>query len=395
MVRLQLEVMHRLWNLTSYTEKPYLRVRDLDESLATSHLSNQTGITVDSDPSTLFSGNNSCVLTPEVTQGPYWVQGELVREDITEGGDGIPLTLDIQIIDVNTCEPVPEAFLEIWHCNSTGVYSGVVASGNGNIDDESNLDKTFLRGLQQSDDDGVVTFDTLFPGHYTGRATHIHVISTLDATVNANETISGGSIAHVGQMFFDQDLIKNAETVEPYVSNTQTLTTNAEDSILAEEAATVDPFIEYILVGDDISEGIFGWLSFGIDTSSTYDISPAAYLTEDGGVENANFGGGGPGGNGTAPPGGAPNGTDSTSNSTVSTGTATSSASSTPVVLTVSSSIAGEVLPVSSGALPSGARPSGAPHSGRPAGALPSGIRTRVRPSGPVHSGPVPSANPV
>lgn len=157
------------------TEKPYLRARDLEGVLATDHKSNLTGITVDSGPSILFAGNNSCILTPETTQGPYWVQGELVREDITDDEEGVPLTLDIQIIDVKTCEPVPDAFLEIWHCNSTGVYSGVVANGNGNTDDTTNLDKTFHRGIQQSNEDGVVTFETFFPGHYTGRA----VCSTL------------------------------------------------------------------------------------------------------------------------------------------------------------------------------------------------------------------------
>jgi protocatechuate 3,4-dioxygenase beta subunit len=113
------------------------------------------------------------VLSPEVTQGPYWVQGELVREDITDDQEGVPLTLDIQIIDVKTCEPVPEAFLEIWHCNSTGVYSGVVANGNGNANDTTNLDNTFHRGIQKSDEDGVVVFETQFPGHYTGRAVSI------------------------------------------------------------------------------------------------------------------------------------------------------------------------------------------------------------------------------
>jgi protocatechuate 3,4-dioxygenase beta subunit len=55
-----------------------------------------------------------------------------------------------------------------------GVYSGVIASGNGNSNDDSNLDATFLRGLQKTDDEGVAQFQTIFPGHYTGRATHIH-----------------------------------------------------------------------------------------------------------------------------------------------------------------------------------------------------------------------------
>lgn len=364
--------------LTIKTEAPYLRVRDLDSVLATSHKSNLTGITVDSDPSVLFSGNNSCILTPEVTQGPYWVQGELLREDITEDGEGVPLTLDIQIIDVNTCEPVPQAFLEIWHCNSTGVYSGVVANGNGNSEDTTNLDNTFLRGIQQSDEDGVVTFQTLFPGHYTGRATHIHVMTSQDATVNANETLSGGSVTHVGQMFFDQDLISQVETVEPYASNTQDITKNADDSILAEEAGTVDPFIEYILLGEDVSDGVFGWLAFGMDTTNSFNITPAAYLTADGGVANENAGAGmgggppggngtGPGGNGTAPGGNSTAPSGATPSDAVASTIASSSASVGSTLSTVASSIAiasfavGEMLSRLPGK--AGGRPTDAPQS--------------------------------
>jgi protocatechuate 3,4-dioxygenase beta subunit len=151
-------------------EKAYLRARDLDSVLATDHASNLTGITASTDPSLLFTSNNSCILTPEVTQGPYWVQGELIRQDVTEDQEGVPLHLDIQLINVNTCEPVPQVYLELWHCNSTGVYSGVVANGNGDSSDETNLNATFLRGIAQADASGVVQFDTLFPGHYTGRA---------------------------------------------------------------------------------------------------------------------------------------------------------------------------------------------------------------------------------
>ncbi|EUC40310.1 hypothetical protein COCMIDRAFT_9781 [Bipolaris oryzae ATCC 44560] len=290
--------------------KPYLQARDLDTVLATDHKSNLTCITPDTDASVLFSGNNSCILSPETTQGPYWVSGELIRQDMTDGEPGVPLTLDIQIIDVNTCKPVPQVYLEAWHCNSTGVYSGVVANGNGNSSDESNLNATFGRGINLSDDDGVVTFETVFPGHYTGRATHIHVLSHVGASLNANNTLAGGNITHVGQLFFDQDLISLVETQEPYASNTQELTTNADDDILAGEAAEVDPFVEYVLLGDDVSEGIFGWIAFGMDTAASYDVSPAVYYTSEGGVENedSNIGGGGSPPNGTAPTGNPPSG---------------------------------------------------------------------------------------
>lgn len=283
----------------------------------------------------------------------------------------MPLHLDIQVIDVNTCEPVPSVYLELWHCNSTGVYSGVVASGNGDSSDETNLDNTFLRGISQADDSGVVQFDTLFPGHYTGRATHIHVMThTLDATVNDNNTLAGASVTHVGQMFFDQDLIEAVDVVEPYASNTQQITENSEDSILSEEASDVDPMVEYVLLGDDVSEGIFGWLAFGMDSGASYNVTPAANLYADGGVANANsgMGGGGapPGSNGTGgaptgamPSGAAPSGaTDLALGSTLTTVVASSAAASSSVISSaVSSSVAVSVAP--------SAAPSKAPQGGK------------------------------
>jgi hypothetical protein len=105
-------------------------------------------------------------------------------------------------------------------------------------------------------------------------------------------------------------LISQVDTVSPYSENTQVLTTNAEDSIFAEEAATSDPVVEYSLIGDTIADGIFAWVSFGVDLTQQLTVSPASTLTENGGVANANSGfggGGGPGGNSTggAPPSGA------------------------------------------------------------------------------------------
>lgn len=95
----------------------------------------------------------------------------------------------------------------------------------------------------------------------------------------------------------------------PYSENTQVLTTNAEDSIFSEEAATSDPVVEYSLIGETIADGIFAWVSFGVDLTQQITVSPASTLTENGGVENENSGmggGGGPGGNSTG--GAAPSG---------------------------------------------------------------------------------------
>ncbi|KAI1084210.1 aromatic compound dioxygenase [Whalleya microplaca] len=277
--------------------------RDLDSVLATNHNSSDLGYTPNTDATTLFTGYNSCLLTPEVTQGPYYVGGEYVRENVIEDQEGVDTILDYQVIDINTCEPVTDVYVEMWHCNATGVYGGIVASGNGDNSDDSNINNTWLRGIQKTDSDGVAQFESIFPGHYTSRATHIHIMIHQNATLLANSTLGNNvSASHVGQAFFDQDLITAVELTEPYNTNTQELTTNADDSILSEETATdgVDPFYEYTYLGDDVTDGLFAWIAFGINATSSQDITPAAFFYKEGGVSNPNSGSSGPGG---SPPG--------------------------------------------------------------------------------------------
>lgn len=231
----------------------------------------------------------------------------------------------------------------MWHCNSTGVYSGIVASGNGDSSDETNIDNTWLRGIQLTDDDGVAQFESVFPGHYTSRATHIHIMIHTNATLLANQTLGMDNYAsHVGQAFFDQDLITEVELLAPYNTNTQDITTNADDSIMSEEVATdgVDPVMEYTMLGDSLSDGLFAWLAFGINSTLSSSVTPAAYLYAEGGVANSNSGGGsggsgggsggpsgtpGSGPSGSAPTGAAPSGfTSSVSTSAASTTTKSS-----------------------------------------------------------------------
>lgn len=165
------------------------------DSYNTSHESTEA-FALGDDETLLFSDNSSCVLQPEVTEGPYYVDGELMRRNITDGQAGIPLYLDVQFVDTSTCEPVPAVFIDLWHSNSTGVYSGVNASGNGNSADASNIDQTFLRGVQETDFNGVVQYETIFPGHYDGRATHIHILAhnSNDTMIRTNGTLLEGNI---------------------------------------------------------------------------------------------------------------------------------------------------------------------------------------------------------
>ncbi|KAB8337059.1 hypothetical protein FH972_021363 [Carpinus fangiana] len=285
---------------------------ELAEYAAESHNSSTSGYTLDTDSTTLFAStqNASCVLTPKVTEGPYYVTGEYYRSNTVEDQPGLALHLEYQYIDISTCDAAEGLYIEQWHANATGVYSGVSASGNGvGSADPSNLNNTFLRGVQKTDSSGVVAFDTVFPGHYSGRAVHIHMMAHQNGTILSNGTFTSASVSSVGQVFFDQDLISDVSSLEPYSSNTQSVTLNTEDSIAAGEADNFDPFAEYAYLGDSISDGLLGWIHVGIDMSASYTVSPGAYYYGTGGVSGSGVGGGsgGAGGSGGGPmSGGSP-----------------------------------------------------------------------------------------
>ena len=158
------------------------------------------------------SGAVTCVLSPEMTQGPYYVAGEKMRRNVTEGMAGTPLALHLTVLNAGTCEPIKGANVEIWHASPTGIYSGVQA--------ENTVGKTYMRGVQQTDGNGLVIFDTLYPGWYMGRTVHIHVMVHL-----------GGSIVHTGQLFFNDTLTDTVYKQAPYNSRPGRDTLNATDSI--------------------------------------------------------------------------------------------------------------------------------------------------------------------
>lgn len=280
--------------------------RNTDKVLNTSHHSD-LHVTPNTPAADLFNADPVCILAPEGEIGPFWVKGELIRYDISDGEEGVPIYLDGQFIDINTCEPINDLYWDVWNCNSTGVYSGVQSGMNGDSDDDSNLDKTFLRGIQKTDADGVAGFKSVFPGHYGGRTTHIHVVAHLNATVLPNNTLTGGYVPHIGQLFFDQDLIDEIEATSPYNTNTVDMTANADDHVVIVETedSDSDPFFQYALLGDSVEDGVFAWVTLGVDVSANHDssVSYAATLTSSGGVVNENAGGGGgPMPSGSGPP---------------------------------------------------------------------------------------------
>ncbi|KAL4890725.1 Intradiol ring-cleavage dioxygenase [Aspergillus ambiguus] len=266
-----------------------LQARDTDAVLNKSHLANHP-VSPSMPAAEIFkdSSQKACLLgpSPEGETGPYWIPGERVRSHIREGQPGVPVLLEQQYIDVETCQPIPDLYAELWGCNATGVYSGLVADGNGNSQDLANRDRTFLRGVQQTDSDGVVTFDTLFPGHYDSRTTHYHNIAHFHAHRLPNNTIAGGTVGHVAQIFWDQDMINKVESTYPYNTNDIPITPNAVDRVVGQETeySDADPMLNYAYLGDSIEDGLFAWITVAVNLSAVHYPYYTNVYTANGGV---------------------------------------------------------------------------------------------------------------
>jgi protocatechuate 3,4-dioxygenase beta subunit len=195
-----------------------------------------------------------CVLTPEQTEGPYYLDLETVRKDITEGKPGVPLTLRVKVIDT-ACSALPGTAVDIWHCDALGVYSGYVAGG-------STPATTFLRGVQLTDSAGVAEFTTVYPGWYVGRALHIHVKTHVGGTVTGGR-YQGGHVSHTGQLYFPETYNSRVAALAPYRNNTATRTLNARDGIYRNGGSST--LLTLTQVGSDLGKGVTGTVVLGID----------------------------------------------------------------------------------------------------------------------------------
>jgi len=201
----------------------------------------------------------ACTLAPEMTEGPYYVDLERVRRDITEGSAGLPLRLETKVVDASSCQPLSDAAVDIWHCDALGVYSGIESEGTAG--------ETYLRGIQLTDEDGVATFETVFPGWYPGRVTHIHLKvhegSSIASGTERDGTLEGGHVAHTGQLFFADKQVNEIYELEPYADHDGTRTLLSADSIyLGGDGARV-----HLTRVDkaDLSAGLLGRITLGVD----------------------------------------------------------------------------------------------------------------------------------
>ncbi|MFD9429839.1 intradiol ring-cleavage dioxygenase [Streptomyces sp. NPDC060002] len=201
-----------------------------------------------------------CTLTKEMTEGPYYLDGQYVRADVTEGKAGIPLKLTLTVVDDDTCVPLSNALVEIWHSDALGEYSGFVGN-NGHSEPD---DGTFLRGGVLTNSSGVAAITTIYPGWYRGRCVHIHVKVHKNVTLTSNGSFTGGQELHTGQLFFNETITTAVARISPYSTNTVTRTTLAQDSIY-DEGGAASGLLTLTALGSSTSSGYAGTLTLGVE----------------------------------------------------------------------------------------------------------------------------------
>jgi protocatechuate 3,4-dioxygenase beta subunit len=181
----------------------------------------------------LFSGraaagipDPACIVRPEQTEGPYFLDERLHRSDIRADPStgnvtpGIPLTVTFRVMSIRAseCLPLSGALVDMWHCDAMGVYSDV------RDPDFDTTGRKFLRGYQVTDKQGEVRFVTIYPGWYPGRAVHIHFkIRTAEMGRRRFDFTS--------QLYFDDELTDRVHANPPYASRGPRTARNRHDWI--------------------------------------------------------------------------------------------------------------------------------------------------------------------
>jgi protocatechuate 3,4-dioxygenase beta subunit len=185
------------------------------------------------------TSNTACAVTPSETVGPYPSVTDLFRSDIREDRAGTPLTLTITVVNTNSaCSPVAGANVEIWQCDATGNYSQY----------GTQTARTYLRGIQTTDASGQVTFTTIYPGWYQGRATHIHV-----------EVVRNGASSKVTQIAFPESANAAVYGTGVYASRGRNPTSNTSDMVFADSVSS-----ELAVVAGDPASGMSATFQVGI-----------------------------------------------------------------------------------------------------------------------------------
>lgn len=206
-----------------------------------------------------------CVVRPELTEGPYFVDHQLDRQDIRTDPstgkvkEGLPLYLTFKVSQItnNKCAPLAGAHVDVWHCDSDGVYSGVTDRTVG----FNTVDQKFLRGFQQTNSDGVAQFTTIYPGWYQGRTVHIHFKIRAPWAPGAKVTDQSKQFDFTSQLFFDDALSDKVFAQAPYKVKGERHVRNAGDGIFREAGESL------ILKPTESSRGYAATFDMALDLS--------------------------------------------------------------------------------------------------------------------------------
>jgi len=202
---------------------------DSGSSSGSGSATTKTSTTKTSTPKSLaerFDDASSCELSVEQTEGPYYFDVDSIRSDIREDREGTALRLALRVRDAESCEPIENAIVDIWHCDATGVYSGFESASQGGPPGGGGRpsdDETYLRGAQATNADGIAQFTTIYPGFYPGRTVHIHAKVHLD-----KQTLL------TTQLYFPDAFSNEVFAAEPYASDGQRDSSNDTDGIYDE-----------------------------------------------------------------------------------------------------------------------------------------------------------------
>ena len=187
----------------------------------------------------------SCMLSPEVTEGPFYLDLDNIRRDVTEDKPGLRLDLRIKVVNASTCNLLEHAAVEIWHADAGGTYSGFTQEGTEG--------KTYLRGAQLTGPKGLALFRTIYPGWYQGRATHIHL-----------KVHVGGRAVHTGQLFFHESVNDRVVRLSPYNRHQGTRLRNGDDDIYR-QAGSGSLVRLRRRKADGFRKGLIGTITVGVE----------------------------------------------------------------------------------------------------------------------------------
>lgn len=168
------------------------------------------------------TGTGDCELSPSETAGPFPIKtpAQLVRENIVGDRTGVALLINLTIQDQSDdCQPMANVLVDLWHCDAEGNYSQY---GGTQMQQTNYTNNNFLRGRGTTDSDGNVSFISIFPGWYSGRAPHIH-LEVLDSSENS---------IRVTQIAFPKDTCDTVYATSGYNGTADTL--NASDNVFSD-----------------------------------------------------------------------------------------------------------------------------------------------------------------